>query len=217
MFIVVSTTFSVSGKKRHTMEEIDYANQGRPVIGTDEVGRGCLAGPVVAAAALYREGMLGNDSKTMSEARRNAMCADIRRTNAVRVASRTAQQIDDANILQASLASMKEAVEALVAAHGLEDPIILVDGNSSIPGLAYEQHCMVKGDKRSKAIGAASIVAKVSRDEYMAHVDRITGERYGFAGHKGYGTKRHYEAIAKHGPSPYHRRTFRLEGGYSKT
>ena len=106
------------------MEETDYANQGRPVIGTDEVGRGCLAGPVVAAAALYREGMLGNDSKTMSEARRNAMCADIRRTNAVRVASRTAQQIDDANILQASLESMKEAVEALVAAHGLKDPII---------------------------------------------------------------------------------------------
>ena len=57
----------------------------------------------------------------------------------------------------------------------------------------------------------------MSRDEYMAHVDRITGERYGFAGHKGYGTKKHYEAIAKHGPSPYHRRTFRLEGGYSKT
>jgi len=182
------------------------------VAGVDEAGRGPLAGPVVAAAVVLRrddpiEGL--NDSKVLSPRRREVLFQEIqRRARAVGVGIVDHAEIDRINILQATLKAMAEAVAALGA--GEEDlaaDYLLIDA-LTLPGLMVPQDGIVKGDAKSASIGAASIVAKVTRDRIMEAYDkRYPG--YGFAGHKGYPTRDHKEAIRRLGPTPIHRRTFR--------
>jgi ribonuclease HII len=177
------------------------------VAGADEVGRGCLAGPVVAGAvvldpARYVAGIA--DSKVLTAAGRDRLFDEITAAAvAWRVAVVEADEIDRINIHRASLKAMREAVMALVPLPGF----VLVDG-FRIPGLPMPQRPIVGGDRRSTAIAAASIVAKVTRDRIMMalHDD---DPRYGFDRHKGYATRAHLEAVAAFGYSARHRRTFR--------
>jgi len=175
------------------------------VVGVDEVGRGCLAGEVYAGAVIlgecYPDGL--TDSKKISEKKREIFSKAIKESCQVSIASASLKEIEEINILGASLLAMKRAVENL----GLKDAVVLVDGNKKIPGLNFEQITLVKGDDRAEPIAAASIVAKVARDNEISAMAKKYPE-YGFQSHKGYGTKAHKEAIAKWGVSPIHRRTF---------
>ena len=177
------------------------------VAGVDEVGRGCLAGPVVAAAvvldpAAHVPGLA--DSKLVPPEERDVLAALIvGRATAWAVAVVEAGEIDRLNIHRASLQAMRQAVGALAP---LPDAV-LVDG-FRIPDLAIPQRGIVKGDRRCAAIAAASIVAKVTRDRLMQALD-TQDPRYGFARHKGYATAEHLEAVARYGYSAVHRRSFR--------
>ena len=177
------------------------------VAGVDEVGRGCLAGPVVAAAvvldpAAHVSGLA--DSKLVPAEERDTLATLIMlRATAWAVAVVDAGEIDRLNIHRASLQAMRLAVDALAP---LPDAV-LVDG-FRIPDLAIPQRGIVKGDRRCAAIAAASIVAKVTRDRLMLDLD-VQDPRYGFARHKGYATAEHLEAVARYGYSAIHRRTFR--------
>jgi ribonuclease HII len=178
----------------------------RQIAGVDEAGRGPLAGPVVAAAVILPEqfelpGL--NDSKQLSSAVRQRLFFQIRRQAAVGVGIVTAGEIDELNILQATLKAMCLAVRRL----RLPVDYLLVDGITPVP-LPLPQRTLKQGDARSASIAAASIMAKVVRDRMMIAYDRLC-PGYGFAGHKGYGSVLHMEAIARLGPSPLHRRTFR--------
>jgi ribonuclease HII len=177
------------------------------VAGVDEVGRGCLAGPVVAAAVALRPDQYVQgiaDSKVLVAADRERLFGDI--TSAAvawHVAIVEADEIDRINIHRASLKAMREAVMALVPLPGF----VLVDG-FRIPDLPMAQRHMVGGDRRSTAIAAASILAKVTRDRIMTELHAVD-PRYGFNQHKGYATRAHLDAVAAFGYSPRHRRTFR--------
>ena len=177
------------------------------VAGVDEVGRGCLAGPVVAAAvvldpAAHVAGLA--DSKLVPPEERDTLAAlIILRAVAWAVAVVDAGEIDRLNIHRASLQAMRQAVGALAP---LPDAV-LVDG-FRIPDLAIPQRGIVKGDRRCAAIAAASIVAKVTRDRLMQELD-VQDPRYGFARHKGYATAEHLENVARYGYSAIHRRSFR--------
>lgn len=177
------------------------------VAGVDEVGRGCLAGPVVAAAVVLdpRAHVAGlADSKLVPPEERDVLSAlIIERATAWAVAVVDAGEIDRLNIHRASLQAMREAVGALAP---LPDAV-LVDG-FRIPDLAIPQRGIVKGDRRCAAIAAASIVAKVARDRLMQDLD-LQDPRYGFGRHKGYATAEHLEAVARYGYSAVHRRSFR--------
>ncbi len=177
------------------------------VAGVDEVGRGCLAGPVVAAAVVLDPGahVAGlADSKVVPPEERDVLAALIvGRATAWAVAIVEADEIDRLNIHRASLQAMRQAVGALAP---LPDAV-LVDG-FRIPDLAIPQRGIVKGDRRCAAIAAASIVAKVTRDRLMQALD-AQDPRYGFARHKGYATAEHLEAVARYGYSAVHRRSFR--------
>ncbi len=178
-----------------------------PIIGVDEVGRGCLAGPVYAAAAIINtdnDYSLYTDSKTLSAKRREEYCAHIKANHQVRVGFATIEEISELNILQAALLAMKRAVEGL----GYKSGHVLVDGNKEIPNLVgFKQTTIVKGDLRATPIAAASIVAKVTRDQLMIDAAEEF-PLYGFERHKGYCTKIHKEAIASVGPCRLHRPTF---------
>jgi ribonuclease HII len=177
------------------------------VAGVDEVGRGCLAGPVVAAAVIlhpdhYVPGVA--DSKVVAAEDRARLYDEIRSAAvAWSVAALEPAEIDRINIHRASLAAMLQAVMALVPLPGF----VLVDG-FRIPELVIPQRFVIGGDRKSTAIAAASIVAKVTRDRIM---DELHGRdpRYGFDRHKGYATRDHLDAVARFGYSPVHRRTFR--------
>ena len=177
------------------------------VAGVDEVGRGCLAGPVVAAAVVLREehyvaGIA--DSKVLTTEDRDALFGPILEAAVTwSVAVIEAPEIDRINIHRASLQAMRQAVGQLAP---LPDAV-LVDG-FRIPDLAIPQRGIVKGDRRCAAIAAASIVAKVTRDRLMQALD-AQDPRYGFARHKGYATAEHLEAVARYGYSAVHRRSFR--------
>ncbi len=175
--------------------------------GVDEAGRGPLAGPVVAAAVILPPGYSNpdiRDSKKLSPKQRERLYPVIRRDAvACAVALATAEEIDGVNILQASLLAMRRAVEALAS----PPDFLLVDGNRRIP-CGISQETLVGGDGRCLSIAAASVLAKVERDRMMGEFDRIY-PGYGFAVHKGYPTRDHFEAIRRLGPSPIHRRTFR--------
>ena len=185
------------------------------LVGVDEAGRGPLAGPVVVAAVrlgaeIPAELFSVRDSKLLSPSRREDLYEKIRaRAAAVAVAWSLPREIDRINILQATLTAMRRAV--LRASQGV-DPVdsmlvVVVDGNRPIPSLPLEQIMVVGGDRLSLAVGAASIVAKVTRDRWMRRLDlRYPG--YGLARHKGYGTAGHLEALQRLGPSAAHRRTF---------
>ena len=180
--------------------------RGTFVAGVDEAGRGPLAGPVVAAAVILDpsdriEGLA--DSKRLSAERRAELDLEIReRALSFAVARVGADVIDAVNILQATMQAMCEAVD------GLDPPPeeVLVDGNRC-PALSYPARAVVKGDASVAVIGAASILAKVARDWEMIEMDRRYPE-YGFARHKGYGTRAHREALLRFGPSPIHRASF---------
>ena len=178
-----------------------------PVIGVDEVGRGCLAGPVYAAAAIIninRDYSQYTDSKALSAKRREEYCVHIKANHQVCVGFATIEEISKLNILQASLLAMKRAVEGL----GYKSGHVLVDGNKQIPNLiGFQQTTIVKGDLRVSPIAAASIVAKVTRDQLMIDAAKEF-PLYGFEMHKGYCTKAHKEAIASVGPCRLHRPTF---------
>lgn len=187
------------------------------LIGMDEAGRGPLAGPVVAAAVALPDpcpidGI--NDSKKLSEAKREALFDRIER-HALGFAICVVEhgEIDELNILHASMVGMARAHSALVTEHpNLAQALALVDGNRRAPlSGAVEQRPVVKGDARSLNIAAASILAKVTRDRLMVAYD-AKWPAYGFAQHKGYPTAAHRAAIREHGPCPIHRRSFRLLG-----
>ncbi len=175
--------------------------------GVDEVGRGPLAGPVISAAVILdRHAPIDGlgDSKGLSERRREALYDQIReRALCWSVGRAEVAEIDRLNILHATLLSMRRAVDGL----GLRPHRVLVDGNRC-PDVEMEASCIVKGDSRVAAIGAASIIAKVTRDrEMVALAERYPG--YGFEQHKGYPTRAHRESLRRLGVTPHHRRSFR--------
>jgi len=184
-----------------------YAAQYGIVCGTDEAGRGPLAGPVVAAAVVLPEGLVIeglDDSKKLTEKKREELY-DIITAQAIAygIAMVSEEEIDEINILQATFLAMRRAVEAL----SVKPDFVLIDGNRE-PDLGdLPLKTIVKGDSRSANIAAASILAKVTRDRYMTELDAVYPQ-YGFAIHKGYGTKKHYAALEEFGPCPPHRKTF---------
>lgn len=183
---------------------IDYA--GERLAGVDEVGRGPLAGAVVAAAVILDpcrpiDGI--NDSKVLSEKRRQALDIEIRQhALAFAVAGASPAEIDALNIYHATHLAMRRAIDALTVAA----EYLLVDGNC-LPGHHCPGQAVIKGDARHPAIGAASILAKVARDAQMVALHERFPD-YGFARHKGYPTPEHLEALIRLGPLPEHRRSF---------
>ncbi|SDQ80867.1 ribonuclease HII [Pseudovibrio sp. Tun.PSC04-5.I4] len=175
--------------------------------GIDEAGRGPWAGPVVIAAAIldYDNLPVGlNDSKKLTEHKREELFEQILDSAEVSICVQSAKTIDRINIREATLQGMR------ACARGLTSPVkrFFIDGRDVPPHLPYEGQALIKGDGRCLAISAASIVAKVTRDRLMVKMDQHFPE-YGFAKHKGYGTKVHQEALATHGVTPLHRCSFR--------
>lgn len=190
---------------------LPYLNQGLTEAGLDEAGRGCLAGAVYAAAVIlppdYANDEL-NDSKQLSERRRYALREVIQRDAlAWAVGIVSPEEIDKLNILNASILAMHRAVDGLK----LRPQHLLVDGNRFRPYQDIPHTTIVKGDGKYLSIAAASILAKTYRDDYM---QRLHEEfpRYDWSGNKGYPTRKHREAIARYGTTPYHRLTFNLLG-----
>ena len=184
------------------------------VCGVDEAGRGPLAGPVCAAAVILPQDLeiKGlNDSKKLTEKRREALYdVIVREAVAYGIAFADEKEIDEINILQATFLAMRRAVEQL----SVRPSIVLVDGNRE-PDLGdLPVKTIVKGDSLSANIAAASILAKVTRDRFILEQDAIYPQ-YGFAVHKGYGTKAHYAALTQYGACPIHRRSF-LKKFYGK-
>lgn len=177
--------------------------------GCDEAGRGCLAGPVFAAAVILPKAFTDpriNDSKQLAEAARYAAREVIEREAlAWAVAMLTPAEIDEYNILRASFLAMHRALDDL----SLRPELLLIDGNRFLPYGQLPFHCIIKGDGRYASIAAAGILAKTYRDDYMRQLhDQYP--HYDWRTNKGYPTSGHRAAIAVHGPSPHHRRSFRL-------
>ncbi len=176
------------------------------IAGVDEAGRGPLAGPVVAAAVILDpmrpiDGL--RDSKKLTEASRERLAAEIKeRALDWSVAHATVEEIDELNILQATMLAMKRAISGLT----VRPSLVLVDGNR-VPRIDLPVNAIIQGDDKIAAISAASIIAKTTRDHWLVELDERYPE-YGFAKHKGYGTKEHLEALAKYGPLPVHRKSF---------
>ena len=177
------------------------------IAGVDEVGRGPLAGPVVAAAVILPQDfdVLGiDDSKKLSPKKREELFDVIReKALAWSVGWVGPERIDEINILEATKEAMTQAVQGL----SLQPDHVLIDGNFTVRALALPQTAIVKGDANSTSIAAASILAKVTRDRYMEEMDSVY-PGYAFASNKGYGTKAHYDGLKAQGPTPIHRKTF---------
>ena len=188
-----------------------YLNPDKIEAGCDEAGRGCLAGPVFAAAVILPEGFsneLLNDSKKLTEAQRYKLREVIEREAAAwAVGIVTAEEIDEINILRASILAMKRAVEQLKTS----PEHLLIDGNRFTPYKNIPYTTVVKGDATYMSIAAASILAKTYRDDYM---QKIAEEypAYDWKNNKGYPTAKHRAAIKAHGATPHHRMTFNLTG-----
>ncbi len=176
------------------------------ICGIDEVGRGPLAGPVVAGAVILPKDcdiLYLNDSKKLSEKKREELYAVImEKAIATGLGFVAPQRIDEINILQATYEAMREAVSKLNP-----QPDLLLNDAVTIPGILVKQVPIIKGDAKSISIAAASIIAKVTRDRLMVDYDTVYPE-YGFASNKGYGAKAHLEALKKYGPTPIHRQSF---------
>ena len=187
-------------------EEKHYSEGFNSVCGVDEAGRGPLCGPVVAAAVILPlgleiEGL--NDSKKLSEKKREALFDVIcEKAIAYSIAEASPAEIDEINILNASMLAMRRAVEGL----GVKADFALIDGNCS-RGFEIPTETVVKGDAKSYSIAAASILAKVTRDRGCIELDREYPE-YGIAKHKGYPTKDHMDAVRQYGPAPIYRKSF---------
>lgn len=185
--------------------ELEALGYGR-IAGIDEAGRGPLAGPVVAAAVILKPGATFkyvDDSKKMSEIKRNLALEEIKKQAlSIKIAFVSVDEIDRINIYRATKLAMKSAIEGL----SVTPDYLLVD---AMPiEIDIPQRSIIKGDALSVSIAAASIIAKTTRDAYMVEMDRLFPD-YGFSDHKGYGTKKHIEAIRLHGVTPIHRKTFR--------
>lgn len=176
------------------------------ICGVDEAGRGPLAGPVAAGACILpkdTEILYINDSKKLSPKKREELFTEIKeKALAWNVAPVSAERIDEINILQATYEAMRQAIAGLTPS-----PDAVVVDAVTIPELSLPQRGIVKGDAKCYSIAAASILAKVTRDHLMEEYDARYPE-YGFAKHKGYGTKEHIEALKKYGPCPIHRKSF---------
>lgn len=184
----------------HKYEHLGY------LCGIDEVGRGPLAGPVVACAVILPKNcdiLWLNDSKKLTAKKREELY-DVILDEAVSVGIGMAspERIDEINILQATYEAMRQALSKLSV-----QPQLLLNDAVTIPEITIPQVPIIKGDAKSVSIAAASIVAKVTRDRMMEEYDKVIPE-YGFASNKGYGSAAHIEALKKYGPSPIHRRTF---------
>jgi len=183
---------------------------GDNIIGIDEAGRGPLAGPVVACAVkivnYVKEFEMINDSKKLTEKKREFLFDIILANCEVGVGLANEKEIDKINILNATFLAMRRAIEDLEAG-GTKFDLALIDGNHKIRKYDNPQEFVIKGDGKSLAIAAASIIAKVSRDRIMIKYDELYPE-YGFAKHKGYGTKQHREALLKYGKIGCHRDSF---------
>ena len=196
------------------------------IVGVDEVGRGPLAGPVVVSACVIRDTVeftsnpeddqwrLVRDSKLLSEKQRKVAFSFVKEKFYVGVGQSNPSTIDRINILQATFLAMKKAIADLEkvidkenAYADAEKMMIMIDGNQLIPNFTREQICVAKGDQVAKSIAAASVIAKVLRDNLMETYDKKYPE-YGFGAHKGYGTKVHMEALQEYGATPIHRTSF---------
>ena len=198
-----------SAKNTVKYEKVDYQSfSPYPIIGVDEVGRGCLAGPVYAGAVILKSD-LGlerlTDSKLIVAEKRTEISEEIKKNHLWSIGIASVEEIEELNILKASLLAMKRAVEGL----NVQGGHCLVDGNFIIPNLpnVYKQTAIVKGDLRAAPISAAAIIAKVARDGLMQELV-LKYPNYGFENHKGYATPEHKKAIAKWGTSVIHRKTF---------
>lgn len=194
--------------------EQSHRESGRDAIcGVDEAGRGPLAGPVCAAAVILPFGLQIdglNDSKKLTDKKRRELFDIITdKAIAYSIALVDEKTIDEINILQATFRAMEHAVRGL----DVQPDMVLIDGNRA-PALELPMQTVVKGDSLSASIAAASILAKVTRDRILEEMDE-TYPQYGFAVHKGYGTKRHYEALQEYGPCKIHRMSF-LKKFYGK-
>ncbi len=176
------------------------------VCGVDEAGRGPLAGSVYAAAVILPRGLVIDgldDSKKLTPKKRDALYGEIiEKARAWAVASASAEEIDELNILNATYLAMNRAISQL----GISPDICIIDGNRD-SGIEHESVTAVGGDGRSENVAAASVIAKVTRDRYMEELAKRYPQ-YGFDKHKGYGTALHYEKLRQYGPSPVHRKTF---------
>lgn len=190
----------------YEIEQEIFDNGANFIAGVDEAGRGPLAGPVCVAAVVlkkdcYIEGI--NDSKKLSEKKREQLFDKIiEEAEAYSICFIYEKEIDDLNILNATFKGMNDAVNSL----STTPDMVLIDGNA-IRGMTLPHQCVVKGDAKCNSIGAASILAKVSRDRYMMKMHELYPE-YSFDKHKGYPTKLHYECLDLHGISPIHRLSF---------
>jgi ribonuclease HII len=185
------------------------------IAGVDEAGRGPLAGPVIAAAVIFKPGKIIRgvaDSKTLSPKQRETLFIKIiEECLAYAIGRAEVAEIDKLNILQATMLAMRRAIEALT----IQPDHVQIDGNRC-PALTCSHEAIIRGDERVAVISAASILAKVSRDREMALLDKeFPG--YGFAKHKGYGTPEHLAALSRLGPSTIHRRFFAPVAGYYST
>jgi ribonuclease HII len=186
-----------------------YLTKGILEAGCDEAGRGCLAGPVFAAAVILPgtvqiDGL--NDSKQLTESKRYMLRTIIEKSAvAYAVASADPSEIDEMNILNASILAMHRALDMLPGT-----PVqILVDGNRFRPYRDIPHHCIIRGDGKYLSIAAASVLAKTCRDDFMKELDQLYPQ-YGWKKNKGYPTREHREALRIHGATPFHRKSFRL-------
>lgn len=196
-------------QRLHNMTEYErqcYSQGYKLVAGIDEVGRGPLAGPVLAAAVILGEGVVipgVNDSKKLSEAKREYLYEEIKaKALAIGVGMAEVELIDEINILNATYVAMKQAISAL----SVEPDYLLLDA-VTLKDVHIKQQGIIKGDSLSLSIAAASIIAKVERDRLISAYDSIYPQ-YNFSKHKGYGTKEHMDCIRKYGLLPVHRRSF---------
>lgn len=198
----------MSARRLMLYHERRLTRQGKKrIAGIDEAGRGPLAGPVVAAAVILRDLKFKNriaDSKALTRLSRERAYEEILQKADVGIGIVGEKTIDTVNILRASLRAMELAVSDL----GVKPDFLLIDGNI-LPELPNPKAAIIDGESHSISIACASIIAKVTRDFIMSYYDTVYPE-YGFARHKGYGTKLHFLAIRRFGPSPIHRRSFTL-------
>jgi len=202
--------------KRKTVkaEELPLSDY-RVIVGVDEAGRGPLCGPVVASCVAFATedpmfSAMMRDSKTLSEAKRDALRPLIKERCDWAVASVSAVRIDEINIYHATQEAFRKAIERFLSVTGyaVADCLFVIDGNA-FSWDAYHHACVVKADATVSQVSAASILAKTFRDRQLARYDRLWPQ-YGFLAHKGYGTLKHRDAIRTHGVLPIHRKTFAL-------
>lgn len=199
-----------------TLERAHWSAGRMLIAGADEAGRGCLAGPVVAAAVVFPSGLDTaslsgiDDSKRLSAARREAAVAAIRQhALAVGIGLCSPREIERLNILWAAMEAMRRAAAVCIGALGEPLAHVLVDGNRAVPDAPWPQTPVVKGDAKSLSIAAASILAKTHRDALMRGLHE-THPHFGWDRNAGYPTRAHYDGLAEHGPTEHHRRTFQL-------